>query len=173
MSSGFRIKRLANTSIRRRPRPRVPASIVVVEREPDFESDLIMRNLAVFDMAARLHHFEPANLPQRARRTADGVLNRVLDALLRGPCDLDDPVNMIRHRHSPLARPGRPGGSVRLSESVCGLTLVPLRPYLMQDRPSVLSPHAADDKKPGKRPRLGPHADLVRTCRVGRIGLPR
>jgi hypothetical protein len=26
------------------------------------------------DMAARLHNFEPANLPQRARRTPDGGL---------------------------------------------------------------------------------------------------
>jgi hypothetical protein len=34
-------------------RPRVPASIVVVERESYFESDLVMRYLAVFDMAAR------------------------------------------------------------------------------------------------------------------------
>jgi hypothetical protein len=33
--------------------PRFPASIVV-ERESDFESDLVMRHLAVFDMAACL-----------------------------------------------------------------------------------------------------------------------
>jgi hypothetical protein len=71
-----------------------PASIVVVERESDFESDLVMRNLAVFDMAARLHHFEPANLPQRARRTADGDLDRVLDALFRRARDLDDSVQI-------------------------------------------------------------------------------
>ena len=37
-----------------------------------------MGHLAVFDMAARLHHLEPADLPQGARRTADGVLDRVL-----------------------------------------------------------------------------------------------
>src|ERR1700719_5083505 len=83
-----------------------PASLVVVERESNFESDLVMRNLAVFDMAARLHHFEPANLPQRARRTADGDLYRVLDALFRRARDLDDSVNMVRHRHAPLGQSG-------------------------------------------------------------------
>jgi hypothetical protein len=36
------------------PRYRVPASIVVVECESYFESDLIMCHFAVFDMAARL-----------------------------------------------------------------------------------------------------------------------
>jgi hypothetical protein len=81
-----------------------PASIVVVERESNFESDLVMRNLAVFDMAARLHHFEPANLPQRARRTPDGGLDRILDALFRGARDLDDSVNMVRHRHPPVGQ---------------------------------------------------------------------
>src|SRR4029077_4712105 len=112
-------------------------SSVVVEREPDFEGDLVVGHLAVFDMAARLHHLEPADLPQGARRTADGVLDRVLDALLRRACDFDDPVNVIRHRHPPLARPGRPGGSVRLSENACGLTLLPLRPDLMRDPTSA------------------------------------
>jgi hypothetical protein len=81
-----------------------PASIVDVEREPDFESDLVMRNLAVFDMAARFHHFEPANLPQRAGRTPDGGLDRVLDALFRRARDLDDSVNMVRHRHPPVGQ---------------------------------------------------------------------
>jgi hypothetical protein len=38
-----------------------------------------MRNLAVFDMAAGLHHLKPANLAQRARGAADAVLNRVLE----------------------------------------------------------------------------------------------
>ncbi len=80
----------------------LPASIVVVKREPDLESDLVMRNLAVFDMAARLHHLEPADLAERARCTTDGVLDRVLKAPLRRACDLDDPVNMIRHRLPPV-----------------------------------------------------------------------
>src|ERR1700726_3577494 len=110
-------------------------SSVVVEREPDFEGDLVVGHLAVFDMAARPPPLEPSDLPQGAGRTADGVLDRVLDTLLRRACDFDDSVNVIRHRHPPLARPGRPGGSVRLSENACGLTLVPLRPYLMRDRP--------------------------------------
>jgi hypothetical protein len=50
-----------------------------------------MRHPAAFDMAARLYYLEPADLPQCARRTADGVLDRVLDAFLRRARDLDDP----------------------------------------------------------------------------------
>jgi hypothetical protein len=67
-------------------------SIVVFEREPDLKVDLVMRHLAVFDVAARLHHLEPADLPQGARRTADRVLDCILDAFLRRACDFDDPV---------------------------------------------------------------------------------
>jgi hypothetical protein len=54
-----------------------------------------VRHLAVFDVAARLHHLEPADLPERARGAADGVLDRVLDAYLRGTDDLDDAVDVI------------------------------------------------------------------------------
>jgi hypothetical protein len=43
-----------------KPRRRLPASIVFVEREADFERDLVMRYLAVFDMAARLHKSAPS-----------------------------------------------------------------------------------------------------------------
>ena len=85
-------------------RPSIPGSSVIVEREPDFEGNLVVGHLAVFDMAARLHHLEPADLPQGAGRTADGVLDRVLDALLRRARDLDDSVNMVRHRHPPIGQ---------------------------------------------------------------------
>src|ERR1700758_597339 len=62
-----------------------------------------MRHLAVFDMAARLHHLEPPNLAQGARGAAYGVLNCILNALFRRARDLDDPVNMVRHQSSSLA----------------------------------------------------------------------
>src|ERR1700751_488135 len=81
----------------------VPRLIVVVERKPHLESDLVMRHRAVFDMAARLHYLEPADLTERARSAADSVLDRVLDALLRGTGDLDNPVNVIGHRHPSVA----------------------------------------------------------------------
>src|SRR5580704_4484890 len=84
----------------------VPRLIVVVERKPHLESDLVMRHRAVFDMAARLHYLEPADLTERARSAADGVLDRVLDALLRGTGDLDNPVNVIG-----IVIPPWPGGS--------------------------------------------------------------
>ena len=62
-----------------------------------------MRHRAVFDMAARLHYLEPADLTERARSAADSVLDRVLDALLRGTGDLDNPVNVIGHCHPSVA----------------------------------------------------------------------
>ena len=64
------------------PWRKYPALIGVVECEPHFESDLVMRHLAVFDMAACLQHLEPADLPERARGAADGILDRVFDAVL-------------------------------------------------------------------------------------------
>jgi hypothetical protein len=84
--------------------PMASASIAVVECESNLESDLVMRNLAAFYVAARLHHFEPANLSQRARCTPDGGLDSFLDALFRRARDLDDPVNMVRHRPSSVGQ---------------------------------------------------------------------
>ena len=63
----------------------VSTLIVVVEGEPDFERDLIMRHPAVFDMAACLQHLEPTDLPECARGAADGILDRVFDAVLEEP----------------------------------------------------------------------------------------
>ena len=40
---------------------RLAVLIVVIQCKADLERDLIVRDLAVFDMAARLHHLEPAN----------------------------------------------------------------------------------------------------------------
>jgi hypothetical protein len=72
-----------------------------------------MRDLAVFNMAARLHHLKPANLAQRARGAADAVLNCVLDAFLRGTGDLNDPVNVIGRRLSPMAKCYQKKNSIR------------------------------------------------------------
>ena len=71
------------------------ALIVVVECKTDFDSNLVMRHPAFFNMAACLQHLEPADLPERARGAADGILDRVFDAVLRGTGDLDDPVDVI------------------------------------------------------------------------------
>ena len=55
-------------------------------------------------MAACLQHLEPADLPECARGAADGILDRVFDAVLRGTGNLDDPVDVILgHRHASLA----------------------------------------------------------------------
>jgi hypothetical protein len=71
--------------------------IVVTQCKADPERNLVMRDLAVFDMAARLHHLEPADLAQRARGAADGVMDRTLNTLPRRACDLDDSVDVIGH----------------------------------------------------------------------------
>jgi hypothetical protein len=57
-----------------------------------------MRHPAVLDMATRLHYLEPADLAQRARRTANRIPNRILKAFFLGTSDLDESVNVIGHR---------------------------------------------------------------------------
>ena len=44
--------------------------IIVFEGKSDFQRHLIMSDLAAFNMAARLHDLEPADLAQRIRCTA-------------------------------------------------------------------------------------------------------
>ena len=62
-------------------------SSAVVEREPDFEGDLVVRNLTFFDMAARLHHLKRADLLQSARRTADARWIASLMLFSEDACD--------------------------------------------------------------------------------------
>lgn len=73
--------------------------IVVIQGKADLEGYLVMRDLAIFDMAARLHHL-PAKLAQRARGAADGVRDRILNTLLGRAYDLDDSVDVITHLFS-------------------------------------------------------------------------
>src|SRR4029077_1288698 len=85
---------------RRVPRDKPLASlcpVAVGDRETDLEGDLIMRNLAVLDMAAGLDDLEPAQVAQGLRRAGDGALDRVVDALVRRTDDLNDAVDMIVH----------------------------------------------------------------------------
>src|SRR5438270_14030120 len=72
--------------------------IGVVDREADLQHDLIMLDLAVFEVAARLQHLKPAQVAQGAAGTADRALDRILDAGLRRAADLDDPVDVVFHR---------------------------------------------------------------------------
>ena len=98
-----------------------------------------MRDLAVLDMAAGLEDLEPADLAQGARRPADGVLDRLLDALLRGAGDFDDPVHMVWHLLPPVAgaprlilkitpaRPLRPARCPNLKPAAAAVSALSLR----------------------------------------------
>jgi hypothetical protein len=72
-------------------------SSAVFESKPDFANDLEMRDFAVLNVAAGLQNFEPAYLTQRTGSAGDSVLDRVLNAVLRGTCDFDDTVDMVGH----------------------------------------------------------------------------
>ena len=69
----------------------------VFDGEADFEDDLIVLHLAVFDMPAGLHHLAPAQVLQRFRGAGNGGLNRALDALLRRAAKLDNLLDVVVH----------------------------------------------------------------------------
>src|SRR5439155_11919719 len=90
--------RTANRTVAMLPPPLSNPDIGVVDREADLQHDLIMLDLAVFEVAARLQHLKPAQVAQGAAGTADRALDRILDAGLRRAADLDDPVDVVFHR---------------------------------------------------------------------------
>ena len=55
-----------------------PGSIVVVEREADFECDLVMRHPAVFEMAARLYLREGPVTTKLCRMASDFTERAIL-----------------------------------------------------------------------------------------------
>src|SRR6185437_5739122 len=76
----------------------------LLDGKADLEDDLVVADLALLDMAARLDHLEPPEVLQRLRGTRDGVLDRILDARLGGARKLDDSVDLVLHRTPPLMR---------------------------------------------------------------------
>ena len=62
--------------------------------------------VALNNVTARLHHFEPIKIAQGFARPRQGILNRFLNALGRGADELDDAINVIFH-HSPFINYGR------------------------------------------------------------------
>src|SRR5436190_19408410 len=79
-------------------RARSDAGVGIVDREADLQHDLVVLDLAAFEVAAGLKHLEPAQTSEGASGTAHRGLNRVLDAGLRRAADLDDPVDVVLHR---------------------------------------------------------------------------
>src|ERR1700722_5021257 len=90
-----------------------PWPSLIFERESGFQRHLVLVHLAILDAATRLHHLEPAEVPQRRRRLGDGIVDGLGDALARRADDLDDLIDRVRHfRFSLGCMPGR--GAVAL-----------------------------------------------------------
>jgi hypothetical protein len=67
----------------------------LLEGETDLQDNLVVLHLAALDMPADLHKLEPAEMLQRARCSGDGGVDCILNALLRGARNFDDPVYLV------------------------------------------------------------------------------
>ena len=72
------------------------------EGETDLQDNLVVLHLAALDMPAGLHKLESAELLQRARCSGDGGVGCILNGLLRGARNFNDPVHVVLHWYSPL-----------------------------------------------------------------------
>ena len=88
--------------------------------------------VALNNVTARLHHFEPIKIAQGFARPRQGILNRFLNALGRGADELDDAINVIFH-HSPFINYGRTSifalGFVTASRMACPLLGGPVQKW--------------------------------------------
>src|SRR5579872_504475 len=80
-----------------RPQRSGREAVLGLDGEAYLQGDLVVRDLAVLDMAADVHHLEPADVPQGLGSLCDGPVYRLGDALLRRTDQLDDLVNVILH----------------------------------------------------------------------------
>src|SRR5690606_7133901 len=69
----------------------------LVQREPDLQRHLPVRDLSVLEVAADLLHREPAEVVQGLAGPLDGATHRVLDAIGRGTGQLDRLVDVLGH----------------------------------------------------------------------------
>src|SRR4029077_10421628 len=67
----------------------------VLDAEADLQADLEVLDLALDDLATHLGHLEPVQVAQRRRRTADGIADRGVDALMRAADDFGDAVGVV------------------------------------------------------------------------------
>jgi hypothetical protein len=74
----------------------------LLEGETDLQDNLVVLHLAALDMPAGLHKLESAELLQRARCSGDGGVGCILNGLLRGARNFNDPVYVVLHWYSPL-----------------------------------------------------------------------
>src|SRR5205823_4806182 len=85
-------------ALRRAPRDRLsPSPSRILDREADLQYGLKVTHLAAVDLATGLDDLEPSQVSQGFRGAADGGLDRILDAVLRGTGDLDHSVDVVFH----------------------------------------------------------------------------
>ena len=64
------------------------------------QGDLIMANRPIFDMASRLHDFEPFHIANGLRCAGQGIPNGIIDTLFGRSYEFQDLVDMILHFRS-------------------------------------------------------------------------
>jgi H+/Cl- antiporter ClcA len=90
---------------REQPEPRdaargeLPLRRRFVQPEADLHRDLDVVHLVVLDVPADAGDLEPVEVAQRLGRPADRALDRVVQPDRRGPDDLGDRVDVVRHRY--------------------------------------------------------------------------
>ena len=96
----------------------------VFQRKTDLDGHLPMGHLAVFDVAARFHHFEPVNVAQGFGRFGDGGTDCVLDGLGRGAGEFDVLVDVVAQnillKKAPAAKPAVTAGELSAFSGVDG-----------------------------------------------------
>src|SRR5579883_656516 len=76
---------------------------VALQPEAGFDRHLVLRHLAVLDIAAHLNDLEPAEMAQRERGLGDGAVDRLAHAFVRRTDQFDDFIDVIRHVRSSRA----------------------------------------------------------------------
>src|ERR1700737_3300024 len=65
--------------------------------ESNSQRDLVMSDRPIFDMASRLHDFEPFHLANGLRCAGGGILNGIFDIFFGRSYEFQDLINVILH----------------------------------------------------------------------------
>src|SRR3989344_9572935 len=121
------------------PRPSTLAPrILWVEAKADLDLDLPVGNLAVLEMAARLHHLEPVEVMQVLAGARDGVAHGFVRTLGGRPDNFNHFISVLAHDFPPR------GCEVRLSKGR-QTRLQAIENVLRRERREYHSEYAADD----------------------------
>src|ERR1700730_16056869 len=76
---------------------RLPPIELPFQCESNSQRDLVMSDRPIFDMASRLHDFEPLHLANGLRCAGDGMLNGIFDIFFGRSYEFQDLINVILH----------------------------------------------------------------------------